>query len=74
MQRLTPLMASFLIGELPESNCSLVKARAHFASVSLLDDSRFKGTRGIHSFRVSGSIYHKLGAMTPPPEHTPQLL
>ena len=79
MQRPTPLMESLLIGEIRESNCFFAKARAFntkcsFASVLLLEDSKFKRTRAVLSFRISGSIYHKLGAMTPPLKHTPQIL
>ena len=73
------LMTELFIGVSSDSKAFLKKARAFnsalaFASVKCQKDKRFTATFGIPNFRISGSIYHQIGAYTPPPEHAPAFL
>ena len=61
-----------LLGNSPDGKCLKKKARAFnsklsFASVSM-NQYLFPNTRGVPALRISGSIYHNIGAIHPEPE------
>ena len=75
----TALMQELFIGQTRNSKMFLAKTRAFntkcaFASVKCVQDKRFTNTVGIPNFRISGSIYHQLGALNAPPELAPAFL
>jgi hypothetical protein len=75
----TALMTELFVGVSADAKAFLKKARTFnsalaFASVKCVKDKRFTATFGVPNFRISGSIYHQIGAYTPPPEHAPAFL
>jgi hypothetical protein len=73
-----PYIQELLLGNLPHSRCFKKKARAFnsklsFASVSM-NQYLFPNTRGVPALRISGSIYHNIGAIHPEPEQQAKFL
>ena len=75
----TEIMQKLFMGITSDSKLFLAKSRAFnsmcsFASVKLQEDSRFQSTFGIPNFKISGSVYHRLGPLYPNLEFPPAFL
>ena len=73
-----PYIQELLLGNSPDGRCFKKKARAFnsklsFASVSM-NQYLFPNTRGVPALRISGSIYHNIGAIHPEPEQQAKFL
>jgi len=82
LPQITPpsaLMTELFVGDTPASKAFLKRARAFnsklaFASVKCEKDKRFSETHGVPNFRISGNIYHQIGAYNAPPDRAPSFL
>ena len=67
------------LGKTADSKKILKKSRAFntkasFASITVQEDKRFTHTAGIPTFRISGTVYHRLGAINNEADMPPQFL